>query len=168
MEQYITQLIEDLLNAKRAESEEVEEEENEEDEFDIEAHFAEVDRYVSGDGEEPLEEILGFEEVQFPPIEKLNDSQMKRVSEAFVECLFSWNITAEIPEDVPITLKYSLLVSTLKRQVYIQSYGFIHFEFCNYNVATCPFGIEFCQCKDFENDFDDMDSFELKDGELPF
>jgi hypothetical protein len=164
MEQYITQLIEDLLNAQRAENEEIEEEK----EFDIEAHFAEVDRYISGEGEEPLGEILGFEEVQFPPIEKLNELQMQRISEAFVECLFSWNITAEIPEEAPISLKYSLLVSTLKKQVFIQNSGFIHLEFCHYDVETCPFGMEFCQCKDFENDFDDMDNFKYKDGELPF
>ena len=164
MEQYITQLIEDLLNAQRAESQELEEEE----EFDIEAHFAEVDRYVSGEGEEPIGDILGFEEVQFPPTEKLNNEQMQRISEAFAQCLFSWNITAEIPQNVPIILKYSLLISTLKKQVFIQSTGFIHLEFCEYDVETCPFGAEFCQCKDFENDFDDMDNFELKDGDLPF
>jgi hypothetical protein len=164
MEQYINQLIEDIQNAQRPESEHVEEEK----EFDIEAHFAEVDRFVSGEGEEPLGEILGFEEIQFPPIEKLNDNQMQRISEAFVECLFSWNITAEIPEEAPISLRYSLLVSTLKKQVYIQNSGFIHLEFCQYDVETCPFGNEFCQCKDFDIDFDDMDSFEYKDGELPF
>jgi hypothetical protein len=123
---------------------------------------------MSSEGEELLGDVLGFEDVQFPSVEKLNDGQMQRISEAFVQCLFSWNITAEIPENVPISLRYNLLVSTLKKQVFIQSTGFIHFEFCEYNVETCPFGKEFCQCKDFENDFEDMDNFELKDGELPF
>ncbi len=164
MEKYVSQLIEDILDAQRIEDEALEEEK----EFDIEDHFAEVERYISGEGEEQLGDILGFKKIQFPPVERLNDEQMQSISEAFVQCLFSWNITAEIPENIPISLKYNLLVSTLEKKVFMQISGFIHLEFCHYDVETCPFGLEFCQCKDFENDFDDMDTIELKDGELPF
>ncbi len=164
MQLYISQLIEDILIAKRSENTVV----PIEIEDSFEAHIAEVERFISGEGEQLLGEILQLEEIQFPPIARLTDEQMTNVISAFEECLFSWNILADIPENIPVALRYSLLVSTLAKNVFVQSSGYVHLEFCNYWPETCPFGEEFCHCKDFYLDMSNTDDTSFEEGDLPF
>jgi hypothetical protein len=171
MEQYINQLIEDIQNAQRPESEHVEEEESTflaDDLDDLDTHFADIERYTSGEGKTNLGSNIGLEEVQFPPFERITEEQMIRVCEAFHQCLFTWNITAEMPQNLPISLRYKTLISTLKRDVFIQSSGFIHLEFCHYDSENCPFGLEFCECKNIEDEYRNFEKYKEIDGELPF
>jgi hypothetical protein len=164
MQHYISQLIEDILAAKRpANAVELKETE---DSFD--AHIAEVERFLTGEGEQPLREVLGLEEIQFPPTDRLTDAQMASIVSVFDECLLSWNISADMPENIPVTLQYSLFVSTLAKSVFVQGSGFVHLEFCNYWPETCPFGEEYCQCKDFDSDLSDLGNTFSEDQELPF
>ncbi len=164
MQHYISQLIEDILAAKRPEN--AVEPKEEEDSF--EAHIAEVERFLTGEGEKPLRDVLGLEEIQFPPTERLTDEQMVSVISAFHDCLLSWNISAEMPENIPVSLQYSLFVSTLAKSVFIQGSGFLHLEFCNYWPETCPFGEEYCQCKDFDGEIADSDDTFSEELDLPF
>lgn len=165
MQLYISQLIEDIAAASRSENsiKPVVQEDS------FEAHIAEVERFISGEGYEPLRSILGLEEIQFPPVERLTDQQMESVVFAFKNCLFSWNVSAELPENIPVSLQYTLLVSTLSKNICVQDTGFIHLEFCNYCPEECPFGEEYCECKkfDFSQD-DDINYNNLKTDELPF
>lgn len=41
------------------------------------------------------------------------------------------------------------------------------FEFCSYDIESCPYE-EFCSCKEFENEAEDMDDFDPDDNALPF
>lgn len=170
MESYILQLIEDLQAAHRVQDEELAGDAAnlfEEDEG-IEAHFAEVERYLSGEGHQKIAEITGLFPEQFPPVGKLTQNQMLRVVEAFDALLFSWHIRTDLPEGLPIEIAYPLMVSALDKEVFVSDGGFVTIEFCAYNTDYCPFGTEFCACSKFDDDFPDMDSYKPTDGELPF
>ncbi len=172
MEQYISQLLEDMLAAQQPLDEEnqvLDDDDLDDDEDDMEAHFAEVERYLSGEGREKIGDLIGFYPAQFPPVERLNESQMKRISAGFKALMQSHNVAFSLPENLPAALEYRLLSSSLDRDVYVPidgSSGTDYIEFCSYDVESCPFGQEFCQCKDFE--FDDINDFEPNDDEIPF
>ncbi len=92
----------------------------------------------------------------------MTEEQLNAVSEALLECIYSWNICFDMPELLPVGLKYTLLVDALKNKVVVVSSGFTHLELCNYESASCPFGIEFCRCIESEEDIEFMKSFGKK------
>jgi hypothetical protein len=164
MERYISQLLADIAAASRSENNAtpVAQEET------FESYIAEVERYLSGEGAKPLRRILGLEEIQFPPIERLTDQQMLHVISAFKNCLDSWNVSLEMPEKLPISLKYTLYISTLASTINIVNSGTIHLEACTYCSDNCLLG-EYCECKEFEDDHsDDINVNFPNDGGLPF
>jgi hypothetical protein len=44
-----------------------------------------------------------------------------------------------------------LLVSILDKGVVLVDLGIVGIEFCNYDPTECPFGSEYCTCKDYNN-----------------
>jgi len=154
MQTYINQLIEDLTAAQSKENainrKLIEE--------DFEAHIAELERYMNGEGKQRIRKIIGKKKEAFPPVERLTDQQLNAVSEALLECLYSWNITIDLPKNIPAALQYKVLVDALKYKVVIVSSGFIHLELCHYDSECCPFGKEFCRCLDTEEDKKIMNS----------
>ena len=168
MNQYILQLLEDMLMAQRPDNDRIAEYSIDSDE-NLERHFEDVERYLSGDFQQTIASVIGFDEVQFPPVEKLTGEQMKLVVDGFDKLLFSFNITTDLPDVVPIEIAYKLLVGALQREIYVgDGDGFVTIEFCHYEPADCPYGKEFCRCMAFDKDVDDMNSFKTDDGELPF
>jgi hypothetical protein len=175
MEHYITQLLEDMLAAHKLQSEE-DKQVLDEDDKDIEAHFARIERYLSGDGWQEISSIIGFYPEQFPPVERLNESQMERVIVGFRELMRTHDVTFYTPEKLPTALEYHILTGALTREVYVPlngggDGGTDALEFCRCNVETCPFGYDFCECKDYnfdDDDDDDMENFVVNEGDLPF
>lgn len=162
MEKYIAQLIEDLLAAQRIE---IEPKNNVIE--DIEAHFADIERYVSGDYDQRISDVIGFYEEQFPPIERLNHTQMKAVADAYEQLLNSYGIALDLPNELPIEKRYQLVISTISREVYIGDSGCITLEFCHYDPTDCPLGEEYCRCKDLDFD-DEMGDINYPEKDLPF
>ena len=160
MEKYIIQLLEDILAAHQ-----VEKAREDKSSAGIEAHFEDVEKYLSGDYEQKLGNLVDMFKEQFPPAEKLTQRQMKRVSVALEKMFWSYSIYTDLPEKLPIDIAYPLLVSVLDREVYIgEGDGMIGLEFCSYVRTECPFGEKFCSCKDFNG----MESFEKTNDESPF
>lgn len=56
------------------------------------------------------------------------------------------------------------------------SEGTLHVEFCDYDENNCPWGYEFCTCKDFADDYSDMtvrddsdsNTVDFEGDDLPF
>jgi hypothetical protein len=161
MEHYLTQLLEDILAAHRPKNEAIAAH-NE----SIEAHFEDVERYLSGDYDQNLGNLFGLNKEQFPSAERLSEKQMKSLTEALDNMLFSYNISTDLPDRLPINIAYPLMISVLDKEVYIGNGDrHIGLEFCVYNSVNCPFGEAFCGCKDIESDYED---FEMDIGKLPF
>ncbi|MGN6645697.1 MAG: hypothetical protein ACTHJT_04120 [Cytophaga sp.] len=149
MQTYITQLIADLKTAQ-SKAEHTINKQLIEDNF--EAHIADVERYLSNEGAQPIYEIIGFLPKYFPPANRLNENQLTTVSSALLECLSSWNICIDLPEKLPSALAYTLLVKSLQNKIVLQNSEAIHLELCHYDSEDCPFGTEYCRCMDPEDD----------------
>jgi hypothetical protein len=167
MQAYINHLIDDIKNAQRPL--EAYPLPAKEETPSIEEHFAEIERWLQR--EEPAHTFSYYCDLQkeiFPPAEKLTKKQLLQINKAFRHLLFSWNLDAYIPKEIPPAKTYSLLVTILDKKTDIVSSGFITFEFCNYDYPTCPFG-EYCTCKNFEIDAgNDMENYSPPGDDLPF
>jgi hypothetical protein len=162
MQQYVDQLLEDLKNAERAEQPVVDDDEN------LERHFEEVERWIEGNlPEHTLSYHCGLKSEVFPPAERLSSQQMALLIKGLNQLLFSWNITAEVPDKLAIEKTYGLMVSVLDREVGVVTAGFIGIEFCTYDIPSCPFG-ELCWCKKYEAEYDANKEGEDSADELPF
>jgi hypothetical protein len=144
MENYITQLLTDIENAHRPEL-------PLETDDDGSQTIAAVEKWLAQQDEpkHTFSYYCGLQREQFPPVDRLNPSQIDSLVEAFEYLLSSWNMSASMPEEVPSAIKYELLAGILDKEVDIVDRGIIGIEFCHYDPNECPFGSEYCTCKDY-------------------
>ncbi len=201
MENYVNQLIEEILSKHKPNpepekwedvdiedaldelieysDEELEYQEEKADQ-DLETHFQEIERYLSGDEDQKISEIVGLEKDQFPATEMLSDDQKSNLLTAMQEMLISYHIIYDFPENLPLDLKYDLMVDSLDNEVFVTSVGYNHLDFCGGDIDSCKLGGEYCVCNqdpDFEEpislfDFlpptDEDNKTDWDDDELPF
>lgn len=96
----------------------------------------------------PMAELLGFPQENLPVVEKLNESQAAAISEKILDVWQEFNFYADFPDGLPELTKYQILRKKWGEEVQYISDGMCHFEFCDYEPENCPFGIDFCSCKD--------------------
>lgn len=162
MQSYINHLLADIAEACREEPETLSYTSGENDVEAIERYFEEVEHWLENDPEHDFSYYCGLQKEQFPPPEKLTADQMEAVSLAFEKLLFTWNIGVDMPDKLPVSQKYSLLISVLERKVAIVENGFETIEFCSYDPPSCPFN-EWCTCKElglkdqYDDDVEDVD-----------
>ena len=161
MQSYINHLLSDITEACREEQQEAYSSASGENDVEaIERYFEEVERWLEHEPEHDFSYYCGLQKEQFPPAEKLTNEQLEAVSIAFEKLLFTWNIGVEMPDKLPVSQKYNLLISVLERKVAIVENGFETIEFCSYDPPSCPFN-EWCTCK--ELGLKDQDDDELED-----
>ena len=161
MQSYINHLLSDITEACREEQPETYSSASGENDVEaIERYFEEVERYLENDPEHDFSYYCGLQKEQFPPAEKLTNEQLEAVSIGFEKLLFTWNIGVEMPDKLPASQKYNLLISVLERKVAIVENGFETIEFCSYDPPSCPFN-EWCTCKELglkDQDDDDVEN----------
>ncbi len=154
MKSYVSQLLSDIKNAHR------EVPPGPSYALSLEDELEEVERWLSGEEpEHPFSYFCGLEKIQFPPLDRLTKKQVKDLVRAIEDMMFSWNLDADFPKKFPPERKYPLLVDLFDRPVDIVDSGFITLEFCEYEPEKCPFGADFCHCKDL------MDPLEMEPGQ---
>ena len=163
MQSYINHLLADITEACRDQQPETYSAAAGENDLEaIERYFEEVEHWLENEPEHDFSYYCGLQIEQFPPAEKLTSEQMEAVSLAFEKLLFTWNIGVEMPEKLPVSRKYTLLVSVLEKKVAIVENGFETIEFCSYDPPSCPFD-EWCICKEmglkgqYDDDLEDVD-----------
>lgn len=169
MQSYINHLLSDIAEACREEQREPYSSMAPENDVEaIERYFEEVERWLEREPEHDFSYYSGLQKEQFPPAEKLTNEQMEALSLAFERLLFTWNIGVEMPDNLPVSKKYSLLISVLERKVAIVQNGFETIEFCSYDPPTCPFN-EWCTCKELglKDQYDD-DVEDVNPDNFPF
>jgi hypothetical protein len=127
----------------------------------------EVDRWI--EGEEPAHTFgyyCGLEPINFPPPEQLADAEMKQVITAFGQMMFSWNLSIDLPEALPLPIAYKMTVDTLDTKTSIVNSGMMGFDFCTGYAPDCVFK-EYCPCREFW-DREEPDPPQQAPGELPF
>jgi hypothetical protein len=114
----------------------------------------------------PMAELTGLDQDNFPPADKLTETQMEAICDKILQVWQEFNLYADFPEGLPAITKYQLLRKRWGEDVQYISEGNCHLEFCEYDHQNCPFGIDYCQCKDL--DHFDMDNMTPQDEkELP-
>lgn len=146
METYLQQLLQDIAAAAAAtDPEEVPFDGPDPDTF--EAHIWEVERYLHDDPNTTLGQYLRLEQVQFPDEGQLTNEQCAALTEALEETFFTYGVMLEIPDGIPIRLRYRAAVEALDKAVFISNYGHVVIEYCHYDFdGYCPFGMERCPC----------------------
>jgi hypothetical protein len=163
MQSYINHLLADIAGA----CQETSQQDSEAAPGSIEDYFEEIERWLESDPEYTFGYYCGLSAEQFPPPDRMTTLQMEEICTAFEKLLFSWNIRTLIPEDLPISKRYLLLVGILDRKVEIVNDGFITLEFCTYDPPSCPLG-DHCTCKDLPEDEGPEQNKEDPTDELPY
>jgi hypothetical protein len=147
MEAYITYLLADILEAERQGQPappsiypEV-----------VEDYADDAERWLENDPVYTFGYYCGLSPEQFPPAHLLSTLQMEKLCDAFSKMMFTWNLDTDIPDDVPVSKRYELLVSTLAIKTDINNSILTTFELCSYDPPSCPMG-EYCTCKEFLTD----------------
>jgi hypothetical protein len=153
MQAYVDQLLLEIENAKREEAHLIKPDRP----FSLEEHFEEVERWLESDPAFTFSYYCGLRKEEFPPPESLSEEQLQQITAAFESLLYNWNLSASIPEVIPLSKAYELLISVLDEKVDIVDEGIMTFEFCAYDPPSCPFG-EYCECREFYDSYEpDMD-----------
>lgn len=163
MHPYLTHLLSDITAAHRTEI-------SMEDEQppSIEKHFEEIENWLEGN--EPAHSFgyyCGLDAINFPPPEQLNDTEIKEVLKAFGKMMFTWNLSIDLPELLPLQIAYTMTVDTLNTKTDIVNSGMMGFDFCTGYAPDCIFK-EYCPCLKFWNEKDDINDTDLTGNELPF
>ncbi len=117
--------------------------------------------------EKPMSEWFGLQKEEFPPSEKLTNEQLEFMATEFEQLWAAYSFFPDFPEGLPAKHRYELMRDYLDHPTQHWPGGWQHhFEFCDYDPEHCPFGIEFCRCKDFDDELPEI--IPKKDGELPF
>lgn len=145
MQSYIQHLLQDIAEATAESPYEVPYDGPDPNTF--EAHIWEVERYLHDDPDTTLGQHLGLDRVQFPDEKQLTEEQCAAVFKALEQAYFSYGVTLEIPEGIPLRICYRTAVDALERAVFVSRHGFVGIEYCHYDFdGYCPFGVERCPC----------------------
>lgn len=144
MHTYLPHLLADIAAAHRSEGE-------------GEPHYAatfeeeleDMERWLHTEPEVTFGQYCGLEGEQFPPAEKWTEEELQEIITAFWHLLFSWNMDANLPEDLPPAMTYDFLVRTLEEKIHVTDSGFTTIEFCWNEPLECPFGPEYCTCQKY-------------------
>jgi len=146
MQKYINQLIEDLRAAKKYAP--VQKDRLLMSDTEITEELEEIDRIIDEEPDKPLHNIFGIDPIVFPPLEKLTDKQAQQLAEEILALWGAFNIEAVYPGNFPKNKLYPLLIRKFKEPFMYFPAGQTGIEFCHYVPEECPFGNEFCMCKD--------------------
>lgn len=95
----------------------------------------------------PMGEWFGLSQEQFPPVEKLSDSQIEEINTAFAELWAAYNFYAQFPEKTPEPRRYQLYRKFINENVVWASQGASFIDFCTGNCEGCDVE-EYCEIKD--------------------
>ncbi len=159
MERYILQLIEDLREAHdRAPQYKPREEMTEED---ILKELQEIDRMINEPPSNPFRNIFDIDPDIFPPADKLTHSQASRLSEEILLLWAAYNIEAVYPHAFPMDRLYPILITKFREPFLYFPGGITSLELCSYDPTECPFGEEYCSCKEIHDTWQDYE-YKLK------
>lgn len=157
MEKYIKHLIADLkIAAENAPVHKTPEEMSENEFMD---NLEEIDRIVTSDPKYNMYDVFGLESDIFPPVEKLTTKQAISLADEILQLWEAYYIESLYPEDFPMEKLYPLLIAKFKEPFLYFPMGITGVEFCEYEPSECPFGEEYCMCKDEIDDYQIEDMF---------
>lgn len=110
--------------------------------------FLEMEQWLKGNADSSMFYHFGLEPEQFPPPERLTDEQLDALTQALIRLWAAFNFTAVVPSIAPGRVLYPLLLKKMLEPATVMDFGHVGVEFCDYEPERCPFGIEWCSCKE--------------------
>lgn len=130
--------------------------------FDAEEDYVEEEDALMYRRRALLEEIIGIEQIQFPPADRLTEIQIAPILYALERCLDTYGYRPEFPAYLQPRYYYTLLRAQLNRSVPLLMGEVFPLYLCPPSEETsCLLG-DSCQCKDAEiwdldaTDYDDL------------
>lgn len=113
----------------------------------FEEEMEEIERWAGDENEQrhPFGYYCGLKSQNFPPADQLTDKEIRLVCKAFKHLLFTWNSGIDLPDKLPIHLKYKFMVNTLDEGFTVVNSGFMDFDYCSGYAPDCVFG-KYCDC----------------------
>ena len=93
--------------------------------------------YIDGSNDQILGDIVGIQQIDLPPDEKLTDKQLEYILFEFTEMLVAWHFVPCFQENVPLRLQYRLLRNTMSENHCFLPLGDSIMDFCNGNCPDC-------------------------------
>lgn len=155
MEKYILQLIEDLQAAREKVPYHKPREEMTEE--DIMEELQEIDRMINEPPSNPFRNIFDIDPDIFPPADRLTPSQAHRLSMEILQLWSAYSIEAVYPCNFPLDRLYPLLIVKFREPFLYFPGGITSLELCSYDPSECPFGEEYCTCKEIHDTWQDYD-----------
>lgn len=103
-----------------------------------------------------MKTLFGIDPIVFPPFERLSERQVMLLIEAILKLWKSFKIEATTPNFIPTHLLYKVVIQAWKHQEvpYLER-GVYHLEFCDYQPIVCPWGKQYCVCKQLQAEWEE-------------
>ncbi|MDP2041498.1 MAG: hypothetical protein Q8S14_11705 [Algoriphagus sp.] len=108
-------------------------------------HFADIERWLNQDQEPTFGSYCGLKSGDFPPVEFYSSIELKTLVRLFEKMMFSWNLTLDVPKNLPLDRKYKLMIAILDEPTLMVEDGFVGFDYCTGNPEGCELE-EYCPC----------------------
>jgi hypothetical protein len=101
-----------------------------------------------------LDELLGVPAELFPAAFRLSPDDLALITAALLRLWAAFRLYPDFPENLPGRRRYDLLVGRMGSLAlpYFGAQG-TYVEFCWYDPVECPFGTEFCDCKNWVKEY---------------
>lgn len=104
----------------------------------------------------------------FPPAEKLSEEEKNKVVSALRHMMLTWNISVDLPDDLPADFAYRLTVGVLDKKLAILNHGIVGVDFCTGIPEGCELH-EYCPCSKMDSSKFDFDvDLDLDENERPY
>lgn len=119
--------------------------------------FLEIENRLKSKSEFSMFYQLGLEPEQFPPLNKLTEEQVEKLTFTIHRLWNAFNFTAVIPNNTPARIVYPILLERMHDEIMIANFGHVNLEFCHYEPKECPFGLDYCDCTQIEKEYEEYD-----------
>ncbi|HEY8659090.1 MAG TPA: hypothetical protein VIL78_08640 [Hanamia sp.] len=162
MHPYIPHLLADIAAARRTK---IPEEKTLPRTFEEE--MEEIEHWATGESAvHTFGYYCGLKSENFPPAEQLTEEAMILIRKAFEQMIFTWNHGIDLPENLPVSFAYKMIVDSLNMKTSIVNSGSMHFDFCSGYAPGCIFK-EYCPCLEIWNHPIEIDGSK-DDDDIPF
>ncbi len=118
--------------------------------------LAESESFMDFDKRAPFRNLCGLNFEHFPPAEKLEQEDLRELTNALVKMFESWNILVVLVENLPADMAYRITLDLLNSSMPVVQYGFFVIDFCTGDPTGCEFE-GFCPCiKHWQEEQDKM------------
>lgn len=115
-------------------------------------HFVEsireAENWLEGNASHSMFHHFDMSPQLFPPPERLSLAQTDDLVESLLRLWAAFNYSVSLPQKAPSNVIYPMLLKRMLENTILFENGHFGIEFCDYEPKNCPFGIEYCSCKE--------------------